>query len=210
MIKSIKGFYEIEQDTSFGLRVLSLPGSVCVCVCLSVCQSLACPRDNSGPVDDLMPEMCGCFWTYPYLYLLSGKYMCNRSKQSHSESFSYDQQDVTYRWPAIKRFPYCAALDIYIYIQYTDMLLVVNWIPLIIWYDWVSIGISIYITIAINKTLCTCTISTFIIIFEIINHLYSLGPSHQVMLFSDTWLPEHHIQDDNFTESVTNNKEVQI
>ena len=39
-------------EASFGLRVLSLPASVCVClsVCLSVCQSLACPRDNSGPV----------------------------------------------------------------------------------------------------------------------------------------------------------------
>ena len=35
-------------EASFGLRVLSLPASVCVC--LSVCQSLACPRDNSGPV----------------------------------------------------------------------------------------------------------------------------------------------------------------
>ena len=35
-------------ETSFGLRVLSLPASVCVC--LSVCQALACPRDNSGPV----------------------------------------------------------------------------------------------------------------------------------------------------------------
>ena len=36
----------------FGLRVLSLPASVCVCVsvCLSVCQSLACPHDNSGHV----------------------------------------------------------------------------------------------------------------------------------------------------------------
>ena len=37
-------------EASFGLRVLSLLASVCVCVCLSVCQSLACPRDNSGPV----------------------------------------------------------------------------------------------------------------------------------------------------------------
>ena len=39
-------------EASFGLRVLSLPASVCVClsVCLSVCQSLACPCDNSGPV----------------------------------------------------------------------------------------------------------------------------------------------------------------
>ena len=39
-------------EASFGLRVLSLPASGCVCpsVCLSVCQSLACPRDNSGPV----------------------------------------------------------------------------------------------------------------------------------------------------------------
>ena len=32
----------------FGLRVLSLPAPVRVC--LSVCQSLACPHDNSGPV----------------------------------------------------------------------------------------------------------------------------------------------------------------
>ena len=39
-------------EASFGLRVLSLPASVCVClsVCLSVCQSLACPHDNSGPI----------------------------------------------------------------------------------------------------------------------------------------------------------------
>ena len=40
-------------EASFDLRVLSLPASVClfVClVCLSVCQSLACPRDDSGPV----------------------------------------------------------------------------------------------------------------------------------------------------------------
>ena len=39
-------------EASFGLRVLSLPAYVCVCVsvvCLSVCQSPACPRDNSGP-----------------------------------------------------------------------------------------------------------------------------------------------------------------
>ena len=39
-------------EASFGLRLLSLPASVyvCVCVCLSVCQSLASPRDNTGPV----------------------------------------------------------------------------------------------------------------------------------------------------------------
>ena len=39
-------------EASFGLRVLSLPASVCVClsVCLSVCQSLVCPRNNSGLV----------------------------------------------------------------------------------------------------------------------------------------------------------------
>ena len=44
--------YMFLPEASFGLRVLSLPASVCVCVsvCLSVCQSLACPRDNSGPV----------------------------------------------------------------------------------------------------------------------------------------------------------------
>ena len=41
---------QFSPEASFGLRVLSLPASVCVCVCLSVCQSLACPRDNSGPV----------------------------------------------------------------------------------------------------------------------------------------------------------------
>ena len=35
-------------EASFGLRVLSLPASVCVCVCLSVCQSRVCPRDNSS------------------------------------------------------------------------------------------------------------------------------------------------------------------
>ena len=33
-------------EASFGLRVLSLPVSVCVCVY----QSLACPDDNSSPV----------------------------------------------------------------------------------------------------------------------------------------------------------------
>ena len=41
-------------ETIFGLRVLLLPASVCVrvfvCTCQSVCQSLACPRDNSGLV----------------------------------------------------------------------------------------------------------------------------------------------------------------
>ena len=33
----------------FGLRVLSLPASVCVCVSLCV-STFACPRDNSSPV----------------------------------------------------------------------------------------------------------------------------------------------------------------
>ena len=37
-------------EASFGLRVLSLPASVCLCVCPSVHQSWACPRDNSSPV----------------------------------------------------------------------------------------------------------------------------------------------------------------
>ena len=37
-------------EASIGLRVLSLPASVCVCVCPSVRQSRACPRDNSWPV----------------------------------------------------------------------------------------------------------------------------------------------------------------
>ena len=37
-------------EASFGLRVLSLPACVCVCLSVCLCQSLACPRDNSGPV----------------------------------------------------------------------------------------------------------------------------------------------------------------
>ena len=41
-------------EASFGLRVLSSPASVCVCVrvcvCQSVRQSLAYPSDSSGPV----------------------------------------------------------------------------------------------------------------------------------------------------------------
>ena len=34
-------------EASFGLRVLSLPASVCSCVRVCVCQSRACPHDNS-------------------------------------------------------------------------------------------------------------------------------------------------------------------
>ena len=37
-------------EASFGLRVLSLPASVCVCMCLSVRQSRACLRNYSWPV----------------------------------------------------------------------------------------------------------------------------------------------------------------
>ena len=39
-------------EASYGLRVLSLPASVCVCVYVCVCvrQSWVCPRDNSSPV----------------------------------------------------------------------------------------------------------------------------------------------------------------
>ena len=40
----------ILPEASFGLCVLSLPASVCVSLRPSVCQSLSCPRDNSGPV----------------------------------------------------------------------------------------------------------------------------------------------------------------
>ena len=43
-------FQCILPKASFGLRVLSLPASVCVCVCMSVCQSRVCLRDNSSPV----------------------------------------------------------------------------------------------------------------------------------------------------------------
>ena len=52
--RAYTGTSDFLPEASFGLRVLSLPASVCVSVCLSVClsvrQSLACPRDNSGPV----------------------------------------------------------------------------------------------------------------------------------------------------------------
>ena len=42
-------YCEFLPEASFGLRVLSLPASVCVC--LPVCVSItSCPRDNSGPV----------------------------------------------------------------------------------------------------------------------------------------------------------------
>ena len=48
-------------EASFGLWVLCLPASVCVSVRPSVRQSLACPRDNSGPVQaritKLRPKM---------------------------------------------------------------------------------------------------------------------------------------------------------
>ena len=44
-MENSKGFL---PEASFGLPVLSSPASVCVSVC--VCQSLACPRDNLGPV----------------------------------------------------------------------------------------------------------------------------------------------------------------
>ena len=37
-------------EASFGLRVLSLPVSVCVCVSVSVRQPPACPRGNSSSV----------------------------------------------------------------------------------------------------------------------------------------------------------------
>ena len=40
----------ILPEASFGLRVLSLPLSVCVSVCVCVYQSLACPRDNLLPL----------------------------------------------------------------------------------------------------------------------------------------------------------------
>ena len=37
-------------EASFGLRVLSLPASVCLCVRQCVHQSRACPQDNSSRV----------------------------------------------------------------------------------------------------------------------------------------------------------------
>ena len=38
------------SEAGFGLRILSLPASVCVSVCVCVLQPFACPHDNSGPV----------------------------------------------------------------------------------------------------------------------------------------------------------------
>ena len=48
----LRGVRVFLPEASFGLRILSLPASVClyVYVCPSVRQSLACPRDNSSPV----------------------------------------------------------------------------------------------------------------------------------------------------------------
>ena len=57
--------YAFLLEASFGLRVLSSPASVglCVRVCVGVCvyQSRACPHDNSSPIQawitKLGPEM---------------------------------------------------------------------------------------------------------------------------------------------------------
>ena len=43
-----KNMFAFLPEASFGPRVLSLPASASVCVYL--CQSLACPCDNSGPI----------------------------------------------------------------------------------------------------------------------------------------------------------------
>ena len=40
-------FNSFLPEASFGLRVLSLPASVCLCIRVCVCQSRACPHDNS-------------------------------------------------------------------------------------------------------------------------------------------------------------------
>ena len=50
--ETVSGSVFFLPEASFGHRVLSLPASVCVCrcVCQFVCLSLACPRDNSRPV----------------------------------------------------------------------------------------------------------------------------------------------------------------
>ena len=37
-------------EASFGLWVLSLPTSVCVCISVSACQPWACPHDNLWPI----------------------------------------------------------------------------------------------------------------------------------------------------------------
>ena len=47
---SVRVFQTFLPKASFGLRVLSSPASVCVSVCVCACQSLSCPRDNSGPI----------------------------------------------------------------------------------------------------------------------------------------------------------------
>ena len=45
-------------EASFGLRVLLLPASVCLCVRVSVCvcQSWACPHDNSPLVQAIITK----------------------------------------------------------------------------------------------------------------------------------------------------------
>ena len=69
------------SETNFGLRVLSLSVSGCVCVCVCVYQSLACPLDNSGPVQaritkfgpkmrNTLVEVPGFFFFFSFLLLL--------------------------------------------------------------------------------------------------------------------------------------------
>ena len=47
---------KIITGASFGLRVLSLSASVCVCVSVYRRQPPACPRDNSSHVQAIQPE----------------------------------------------------------------------------------------------------------------------------------------------------------
>ena len=74
-------------EASIGLRVSSLPASMCVsawlCVCQSVCQSLACPHDNSIPVQAMITK----FEPWLRSLLFWGPSMSNLTSKSKRISF---------------------------------------------------------------------------------------------------------------------------
>ena len=54
---SLSLFFFYIPEAGFGLQVLSLPASVCVCVRLSVCKPFACPHDNLWPIQTRITKL---------------------------------------------------------------------------------------------------------------------------------------------------------
>ena len=123
-------------EASFGLRVLSLPASVCVSVCLSVCQSLVCPSDNSGHVSARItkfgPNMQNTLvrvpivlWTdRPWLQgqiqleipnLLHFELVCNIPHHSFKPGSSNLNQRCKIHWLRSRLF--CGAIDLDLRVQ---------------------------------------------------------------------------------------------